>query len=145
MDSFSQQKYTKDLLEEYGMSQAKPLHLPLDSHLKLTHDKGDPLPQPVIYQRLLGKLIYLTITRPDIAFSVQLLSQFMHSPTTVHYQTAKRLLRYLVGTVSQGILLAASGAAQLTAYCDSCPITRRSTSGYCIFFGSSPISWKSKK
>lgn len=91
----SQQKYTKDLLEEYGMSQEKPLNLPLDFHLKLTHDKGDPLPQPVIYQRLLGKLIYLTITRPDIAFSVQLISQFMHSPTTVHYQTAKKTFKVL--------------------------------------------------
>ena len=145
----SQQKYTKDLLAEYGMLTAKPLQLPLDSHLKLTPDKGDPLPNPVIYQRLIGKLIYLTITRPDLAFSVQLLSQFMQAPTTVHFQTAKRLLRYLVGTSSQGILLASSSAAHLTAYCDSdwasCPITRQSTSGYCIFLGASPISWKAKK
>lgn len=145
----SQQKYVKDLLQEYGMSQAKHLSLPLDSHLKLTETKGDPLPNPVIYQRLLGKLIYLTITRPDMAYSVQLLSQFMHKPTTVHFQSAKRVLRYLVGTTAQGILLASNSAAQLTAFCDSdwasCPMTRRSTSGYCIFFGSSPVSWKSKK
>lgn len=145
----SQQKYVKDLLEEYGMSQAKPISLPLDSRLKLTQNKGNPLPNPVIYQRLLGKLIYLTITRPDLAYSFQLLSQFMHSPTTVHFQISKRFLRYLVGTTHQGIVLASNSVAQLTAYCDSdwasCPMTRRSTSGYCIFFGSSPVSWKSKK
>lgn len=113
------------------MLNVKPLHLPMDTHLKLTPDKGDPLPDPTIYQRLLGKLIYLTITRHDISFTVQLLSQYMHQPTTVHFQAGKRLLRYLSGTLSQGIFLASKSGAQLTAYCDSdwasCPVTRRST------------------
>lgn len=145
----SQRKYTLDLLKEYNMMDAKPLQLPMDPNLKLTPDKGDILPSPTAYQRLLGKLIYLTITRPDIAFSVQLLSQHMHQPTTVHMQAAKRLLRYLLGTYSQGILFASTSAAYLTAYCDSdwasCPISRRSTSGYCIFLGQSTVSWKAKK
>lgn len=117
--------------------------------IKLTPEKGELLSDPSVYQRLIGKLIYLTITRPDICFSVQLLSQFMQNPTTTHLQAAKRVLRYLLGTLSQGILLASSSAAKLTAYCDSdwagCPTTRRSTSGYCIFLGQSPISWKAKK
>lgn len=145
----SQRKYVTDILQEYGMLRARPLQLPMDTHLKLTQDKGEVLSDPTPYQRLVGRLIYLTITRPDIAFTVQLLTQFMQRPTTVHMQTAKRLLRYLVGSISQGILLASSSAAQLTAYCDSdwasCPITRRSTTGYCIFLGQSPISWKAKK
>lgn len=145
----SQQKYTIDILHEFGMSNSKPLQIPLDTHLKLTPDKGDLLPDPSVYQRLLGKLIYLTITRPDIMFSVQLLTQFMQAPTTIHMQTARRILRYLVGTQSQGLLLASKSAAQLTAFCDSdwasCPMTRRSTTGYCIFLGDSPISWKTKK
>ncbi|XP_074363119.1 uncharacterized protein LOC141703501 [Apium graveolens] len=142
-------KYTSDILKEYGMLNCRPLQLPMDCHLKLTADKGDYLEDPSIYQRLVGKFIYLTITRPDIAFTVQILAQFMQAPTTVHMQAAKRLLRYLVGTMSQGILLASSSAAQLTVYRDSnwasCPMTRRSTSGYCIFLGNSPISWKAKK
>ena len=145
----SQKKYTHDILQEHGMLKSRPLQLPMDCHLKLTPEKGDPLPDPSIYQRLIGKLIYLTITRPDITFTVQLLAQFMHSPTTVHMQAARRLLRYLIGTLSQGILLASSSAAQLTAYCDSdwasCPMTRKSTTGYCIFLGKSPITWKTKK
>ncbi|XP_021747729.1 uncharacterized protein LOC110713588 [Chenopodium quinoa] len=99
------------------MLNAKPLKLPMDSHLKLTADKGDIISDPSLYQRLLGKLIYLFITRPDIAFS--------------------------------GILLASSSVATLTAYCDNdwagCPMTRRSTTGCCIFLGDSPISWKAKK
>ena len=144
-----QKKYTSDILSEFGMNNCKPLQLPLDTHLKLTPEKGDPLPDSTVYQRLIGKLIYLTITRPDICFSVQLLSQFMQKPTTVHLQSAKRVLRYLSGTISQGILLASESAAKLTAFCDSdwasCAITRRSTSGYCIFLGDSPISWKAKK
>lgn len=70
----------------------------MDSHLKLTPEKGDPLINSSPYQRLIGKLIYLTITRPDITFTVQLLAQFMHSPTIIHMQAARRLPRYLVGT-----------------------------------------------
>lgn len=94
----SQRKYTKDLLHDYDMSNAKPLKLPMDAHLKLSPDKGDPLPDSTPYQRLLGKLIYLTVTRPDLTFVVQLLSQHMHRPTTIHMQTAKKVLRYLAGT-----------------------------------------------
>lgn len=134
-----QKKYTNDIIAEFGMTGKKPLQLPMDINMKLTPAKGDMLTDPTVYQRLLGKLLYLTITRPDITFSVQLLSQYMHQPTTTHLQAAKRLLRYLIGTPSQGILLASSSSAQLTAYCDSdwasCPVTRRSTSGYCIFLG----------
>lgn len=72
----------------------------------------------------------------------------MHSPTTSHMQAAKRLLRYLAGSPSQGILLASSSAAQLTACCDSdwarCPSSRRSTIGFCILLGNFPIAWKAK-
>lgn len=120
MDSSNlKKKYTLDLLNTYNMTNVKPLHLPLDSRTKLTLDKHDPSPNPVIYERLLVKLIYLIITRPDIAFPVQVLSQYMQHPTSVYMQTTKRLLRYLIGTHSQGIMLASSSAAQLTAYCDS--------------------------
>lgn len=74
----SQKKYALDILKEHKMLHSKPLQLPLDTHIKLTPDLGNPLPNPAIYQRLLGQLIYLTITRPDICFSVQLLSQYMN-------------------------------------------------------------------
>lgn len=145
----SQRKYVHDLIKEYGMQKCRKLHLPLDSHLKLTADLGEPMECPGEYQTLIGKLIYLTITRPDISYSVHLLSKFMHNPTSIHYNSALRVLRYLSGTRHQGILLAAKTSAKLTAYCDSdwagCPNTRRSTSGYCLLLGDSPISWKSKR
>lgn len=145
----SQKKYVTDMIKEFGMAGATPLKLPMDANLVLTPDKGVLLPDPQPYQRLLGKLIYLTITRPDLSFPVHNLAQFMQAPTNVHMQAAKRILRYLLGTSDQGILLASSSAAQLTAYCDSdwarCPTTRKSTTGYCVLLGTSPISWKTKK
>ena len=145
----SQRKYINDLLTEYGMLNCRPLRLPMDSHHKLSINKGDPLTHAEPYQKLVGKLIYLTLTRPDIAFTVHVLSKFMHQPTTIHMQSAKRVLRYLAGSPSQGILLANKSTAKLQAYCDSdwggCASTRRSTSGYCILLGDSPISWKSKR
>lgn len=140
----SQKKYLQDILQHYNMKHCKPLKLPMDSHLKLREDTGDCLSDPSDYQQLIGKLIYLTLTRPDISFPIHVLSKFMHKPTTAHLQAAKRILRYLLGTLNQGILLASSSTATLTAYCDSdwagCPNTRRSTSGFCVLLGHSPIS-----
>lgn len=74
------------------MQNSKPLKVPLDTHFKLTLEKGDPLLDVEPYRRLIGKLIYISLTRPDIAYSVKLLSQFMQSPINVHMQAAKRLL-----------------------------------------------------
>ena len=145
----SQIKYLQDVLKYYNMLNCKKLKLPMDTHLKLTEDMGTPLEHPEEYQKLIGKLIYLTLTRPDIAYPIHLLSQFMHKPTSAHFQTGKRVLRYLAGSMEQGILLSSASAAKLNAYCDSdwagCPNTRRSTSGFCIMLGDSPISWKSKR
>lgn len=95
------------------------MKFPLDPQIKLNLQAGDPLPHISAYQQLIGKLIYLTLTRPDIAYSVHTLSQFMHKLTTLHMQAAKRALRYLSTNPSQGILLASFSQAQLIAYCDS--------------------------
>lgn len=145
----SQKKYTMDLLDEFEVTGLTTLKLPMDIHLRLKADTGMYLKDPHPYQRLLGKLIYLTITRPDITFSVHILTQFMQHPTTAHMDAALKLLRYLMSNPSQGILLASSSAAELKGYCDSdwatCPMTRRSTTGYCVLLGNSPISWKTKK
>ncbi|XP_074378686.1 secreted RxLR effector protein 161-like [Apium graveolens] len=131
------------------MSGVKPRTIPMETHLKLTPDKGEKLSDPQPYQKLLGKLIYLTVTRPDIVYVVHILTQYMQQPTTDHMQAAKRLLRYLAGNPGQGILFASKSAAQLTAYCDSdwasCAFSRKSTSGFFILLGASPISWKTKK
>ncbi|XP_019244334.1 PREDICTED: uncharacterized protein LOC109224201 [Nicotiana attenuata] len=101
------------------------------------------------YQRLIGRLIYLTITRPDIVFVVQTLSQFMQEPKKSHWDAAIRVVKYLKREPGMGIFLSSVGADSLTCFCDadwaSCPNTRRSVTGYLVKFGNSLISWKSKK
>ena len=111
--------------------------------------EGIPMEQPNQYKRLIGKLIYLTITRPDIYFMVQVFSQFMSSPIVDHINAAPRVIRYLKKSPGQGILLSHALAPHLTAYYDSdlgtCVDSRKSTTGYCILLGDSPIYCRSKK
>ncbi|XP_024996764.1 uncharacterized protein LOC112529658 [Cynara cardunculus var. scolymus] len=101
------------------------------------------------YQRLIGRLIYLLATRPDIAFAVHCLSQFMHAPRQSHLNLALRILRYLKLSPGKGISFTKSECFNLTAYVDAdwgkCLSSRRSVTGYCLFLGKSLISWKSKK
>nr|XP_016497728.1 PREDICTED: uncharacterized mitochondrial protein AtMg00810-like [Nicotiana tabacum] len=107
------------------------------------------LPDPSKYQRLLGKLLYLTVTRLDIAFSVQTLSQFMQKPKRSHMEAAQRVVRYVKNQPGQGILLSTEKKNIVTAYCDAdgvaCPLTRKYVIGFFIMYGDSLVSWKSKK
>lgn len=145
----NQRKYILDILTDAGQSGCRPASTPMEQHLKLTADSGEPLSDPSPYRRLIGRLIYLTISRPDITFAVNLLSQFMQTPRVPHLDAATRILRYLKGTASHGLLFSASSDLTLTGYTDSdwasCPMTRRSTTGYFITLGHSPISWRTKK
>jgi len=90
-----QRKYALDHLTETGMANYKPLKLPMSQQLKLMDDSDLKLDDPNQFRRLVGKLIYLTITRLDISYSVQILNQFVTSPTTEHMNTASHGLRYL--------------------------------------------------
>jgi hypothetical protein len=144
-----QRKYILEILEECKMLDCKPSTFPTEQNQRLALDKGPTYSDPPRYRRLVGRLIYLTITRPEITYSVHILSQFMQSPQQAHWDAAMRVLRYLKSTPGQGILLPKENDLQLMAYCDSdwasCPLTRRSTSGYLMKLGSAPISWKTKK
>ena len=101
------------------------------------------------YQRLVGRLIYLSHTRPDISYVVNILSQFMHSPRVSHLQAAHRVLRYLKGTTGWGLHFKRQGMISLDIYTDSdfagSLIDRRSTTGYCIFLAGNLVIWGSKK
>lgn len=149
----SQRKYYLELLYEFGLLASKPIKTPLDANVTVSsgcsNDKDDLLENVTEYQKLVGKLIYLTNTRPDISFTVQTLSQFMHAPRKSYLKVAIRVLRYLKLFLGKGVLISKSDELLLTAWADSdwakCVNSRRSITGYCLSLGSSLISWKSKK
>nr|XP_016457171.1 PREDICTED: uncharacterized mitochondrial protein AtMg00810-like [Nicotiana tabacum] len=101
------------------------------------------------YQKPVGKLLYLTMTRPDIAYAVQNLSQFMHSPKKSHMEAAIRVVKYLKNAPGLRILLSSKRSNEMTVFCDAdwatCPMTRKSVSGFVVKIGDSLLSWKSKK
>ena len=103
------------------------------------------LPNPSLYRHLVGRLIYLGTTRPDLSYAIHCLSQFMHIPTTEHWDAALRVVRYLKGNPGQGILLRSDSDLRLSAWCDSdwasCSSSRRSLTAWFIQLGSSPVSW----
>ncbi|KAJ4764474.1 Gag/pol [Rhynchospora pubera] len=145
----SQKKYILDLLCRTHMANAQPVSTPMAVNMSLSKYDGEPFHDPKLYRAVVGALQYITITRPDITFPVNKCSQFMHSPTSVHWTSVKRILRYLKGSVDHGLLLKPYDSPLLHAYTDSdwagCPDDRRSTSAFCIYLGPNLISWSSKK
>lgn len=117
------------------------------NHLNIC--KLDPLHDPKVYRRLIGRLLYLGFTRPDISFVVNKLSQYMSRPCSHQLTAAHRVLRYLKGTAGLGLLYSIDSdlAPSIFSYTDwdTCLDSRRSVTGYCLFLGNSMISWRSKK
>ncbi|XP_070033010.1 uncharacterized mitochondrial protein AtMg00810-like [Nicotiana tomentosiformis] len=140
----SQRKYALDILEDTGMLNCKPVDSPMDPNTKLVPGQGKPLKDPGRYRRLVGKLNYLTITRPDISFAVSVVRQFLQSPCDSHWDAAIRILRYVKGSLRQSLLYENKGYADIVGYSDAdwagSPSDRRSTSGYCILIGGNLIS-----
>ncbi|XP_041024273.1 uncharacterized mitochondrial protein AtMg00810-like [Juglans microcarpa x Juglans regia] len=144
-----QRKYTLEILRDSGLLGTKPASIPIELNHKLSHTTNEFLQDPTTYSRLIGRLIYLTITRPGITYAVNVLSQFMDRPSQAHLHSAYRILRYLKGSIGQAIFFSSKSSLHLKAYSDSnwaaCPKTRRSVTSFCIFIGDSLVSWKSKK
>jgi len=143
-----QSKYVADLLTRTQMQDAKPASSPCAAGSKLSKFDGETLPDYSEYRSIVGALQYCTLTRPDIAFSVNQLCQHLHHPTTAHWIAAKRVLRFLKHTSNHGLFYSTTNL-QLNAFCDSDwagnPDDRRSTSGFAVFLGDSLISWSVKK
>lgn len=110
---------------------------------------GSLLSDPKVYRRMMGRLMYLAITRPDISYTLIKLCQYSSAPRDAHLRAAHKLLRYLKGTAGQGIFYAADGNFDLRGFADadwgSCPDSRRSITGYAMFLGDSLVTWRSKK
>lgn len=114
-----QRKYVTDLLTKTNMLHSKPVSTPMASTPKLTTRSGSILSDPREYRQIVGSLQYLSLTRPDILYAVNRLSQFMHQPTTDHWLAVKRLLRYLSGTLSHMIYLRKQAQATLHGFSDA--------------------------
>ncbi|XP_043725877.1 uncharacterized mitochondrial protein AtMg00810-like [Telopea speciosissima] len=121
----------------------------MDPNVKLVAEEGDVLDDPEQYRRLVGKFNYLTFTRPDIAFPVSVVRQFLPSPWTPHWDVVIRVLRYLKKAPRRGLVYASHGHGRVEGFSDvdwaGSPVDRRSTTGYYVFMGGNLVSWKSKK
>ena len=145
----SQRKYILDLLKETGMIGSKPVDTPMDPNLKDNRREDSTPVERGSYQRLVGKLIYLSHTRPDIAFPVSVVSQHMHNPCEEHLEAVYRILRYLKMTPGLGLHFRKYNNRDLEVYTDASwagELTdRRSTSGYCTYVWGNLVTWRSKK
>ncbi|CAN1323872.1 Retrovirus-related Pol polyprotein from transposon TNT 1-94 [Linum perenne] len=145
----TQRKYIDDLLLLARHTDCTPCGTPMEHNLKLQQEAGTNVTDVTHYHRLVGSLIYLVSTRPDIAYAVQVVSQFMGNPRQPHLQAVYHILRYLKGTRDLGMFFSACPSSELIAYANAdfagCLDTRRSTSGWCVKLGDSFISWRCKK
>jgi len=121
----------------------------MQPQLQLHKTYGEPLSESTTYRRLIGRLLYLTHSRPEIAYAVNKLSQFLDAPTTEHMLAELHVLKFLINNPGQGLFFSSSSSLTLKGFFDSdwgaCQDTRRSTTGFYFFLGKSLISWKSKK
>ncbi|XP_047320691.1 uncharacterized mitochondrial protein AtMg00810-like [Impatiens glandulifera] len=144
----SQRKYVLDLLKEIGKLATKPTKTLIETTVKLNTEEGTPLHYINMYQRLVGKLIYLTVTRPDITFEVSNVSQFMHAPRTSHLSAVYRIRHYLKATTRVGIWMKRNNRIDVIGYTDAdwaYIFDRKFTTGFCTFVRGNLVTWRSKK
>ncbi|XP_057805011.1 uncharacterized mitochondrial protein AtMg00810-like [Salvia miltiorrhiza] len=145
----NQRKYILDLLKSAGLLGCRSVATPLPLNCRLFLNDSSAYSQLDAYRRLVGRLLYLNLTRPDITYAIQQLSQFVATPSELHWDAAIHVLKYLKGCPSLGLFYPTDTPLVLNAYSDAdwgtCPDTRRSLTGYCIILGGSLISWHCKK
>ncbi|GJZ96430.1 retrovirus-related pol polyprotein from transposon TNT 1-94 [Tanacetum coccineum] len=146
---FNQSKYVKEMLKKFGLEDSKPIKTPMSSETKLTRDEdGEPI-DDTKYRGMIGSLLYLTASRPDIMFSVCLCARFQEAPKTSHLEAVKRIFRYIKGTSHLGLWYPKGTGLETIVYADSDHagdyVDRKSTSGVCTFMGCCLTSWFSKK
>ncbi|RVW92976.1 Retrovirus-related Pol polyprotein from transposon RE1 [Vitis vinifera] len=145
--SISQRKYVLDLLTETDMLGCKPSNTPIKARNKMESD-GKPVDRER-YQRLVGRLIYLSHTRPNIAFAISVVSQYMHSLKESHLEAVYKILRYLKGSPGRGLFFKKSDSKKVEIYTDAdwagSANDKRSTTGYCTYVWGNLVTWRSKK
>ena len=145
----NQSKFSKELLKKYNMTDAKEISTPMATSTKLDKDEAGVSVNETLYRGMIGSLLYLTASRPDIMFAVCLCARFQACPKESHLKAVKRILRYVKGTIDFGLWYPKSDYFALRGYSDAdfagCTLDRKSTSGTCHFLGNSLTSWSSKK
>jgi hypothetical protein len=145
----SQSKYLKDMLKKFGLENAKSIKTPMATNDHLDLDEGGTIVDQKLFCSIIGSLLYITASRPDVMFSVCMCARFQASPREVHLKAAKRILKYLKHTPNIGLWYPKSAQFELIGYSDSddagCKVNRKSTFGCCQFFGRSFVSCSSKK
>ncbi|XP_038891732.1 uncharacterized mitochondrial protein AtMg00240-like [Benincasa hispida] len=139
--SLSRAKYASDLLVCSGITNSDTSLTPLNPNVRLTPFDGIPPVDVSLYHQLVGSLIYLIVTHPDIAHVVHIVSQFMVAPQTIHFTVVLRILRYVKGTLGHGLQFSSQSSLVLSGYSDADwvddPTDRHSTSSYCFYLGDS--------
>ncbi|KAM3251295.1 putative mitochondrial protein like [Capsicum annuum] len=145
----NQHKYAQYQISLAGLQDSSSIDTPLELNVKYHREEDNLLPDPTIFRQFVGSLNYLTITRPDISFIVQQVSQFMQAPLHLHLVVVRRIIWYFLGISNHGLFVPSGSPIRLNAFSDfdwaGCPDIRRSVTGWCMFLGDSLISWKSKK
>ena len=145
----TQAKYASELLSRAGLTDSKTIDTPVELNALLTPTGGKTLSNPFLYNCLVGSLVYLTVTCPDISYAIHQVSQYLSTPRSTHYAAVLRILRYLKSTIFHGIFYSVQSPFVLRAFSDADwagdPTDRRSTTSYCFLLSSSLISWRSNK
>jgi hypothetical protein len=145
----SQTKYIRDILKKFGMKNDKPIKTPMGTNGHHDLNTGGKSIDQKVYRSMIGSLLYLCASRPDIMLSVCMCARFKANPKEVHLRAFKRIMRYLVYTPKFGLWYPKGSTFNLIGYSDAdyagCKLDRKSTSGTCLFLGRSLVSWASKK
>ncbi|KAJ9551210.1 hypothetical protein OSB04_015255 [Centaurea solstitialis] len=145
----NQAKYIKDILKKYNLENAKIMKTPMSPSCALDSDPDGTAVDVTTYRGMIGSLMYLTASRPDIMFSTCLCARYQSKPKVSHLKAVKRIFRYLKGTVNLGLWYPKGSGYELTGYTDAdhggCKLDRKSTTGHIQFLGDKLVSWASKK
>ncbi|XP_024006500.1 uncharacterized protein LOC112083013 [Eutrema salsugineum] len=145
----SQSTYARNLLKRFKLDSAKEAKTPMSTTTSLTRDDEGTSVDPTLYRGMIGSLLYLTASRPDLCLSVGICARYQAKPKQSHLEAVKRIIKYVMGTVDLGIWYSKGSNQNLVGYCDAdwagSADDRESTSGGCFFLGNNLISWLSKK